>query len=191
MSSPLPSLSDLARATRGTRRSSTRRSSTRRSPQRRTYRNPLGFRLPSMRHIAVCCCVGAVTLMGIGFTQGKRSLQLHTEGQSVQGVVSEITLKKQGGRSKKGGSKTAERLPVFSYTVGTETYSCEAEQSFFSPSYRSGQKVSLLYLPDTPELAYPDSFTELDLAPLASLTGGLLLLGAGILIFFNGRRKLI
>jgi Protein of unknown function (DUF3592) len=107
-------------------------------------------------------------LIGLGFLAGSGlflalNLNYFLYGQRTEGVVVRLATK--------GSRRGAAYAPVVAYTVNGEQYRMEGSIASGVPSYQSGDRVAVLYLPDDPEEATIADFTQLYLFP--SILGGL------------------
>lgn len=82
------------------------------------------------------------------------SYQIVTDGVAVQGEV--VSLKRERSSGRRGGSSY---YPIFRFTAQDgQEYRVKHNQGSNPPAWKKGEKVELLYLPDEPEKAVPNTF---------------------------------
>lgn len=102
----------------------------------------------------VFALVGVGALVGAGVT-AHTAYQVSADGFIAQGEVVSLKRERSSGRR---GSRTS-YYPVFRFTAqdGRE-YRVKHNQGSNPPAWKKGEKVELIYLPDNPETAVPNTF---------------------------------
>ena len=102
----------------------------------------------------VFALVGVGVLVGAGMS-AHTACQVSADGVIAQGEVVSLKRERSSGRR---GSRTS-YYPVFRFTAqdGRE-YRVKHNQGSNPPVWKKGEKVELIYLPDNPETAVPDTF---------------------------------
>lgn len=102
----------------------------------------------------VFALVGVGALVGAGMS-AHTACQVSADGVIAQGEVVSLKRERSSGRR---GSRTS-YYPVFRFTSqdGRE-YRVKHNQGSNPPAWKKGEKVELIYLPDNPETAVPNTF---------------------------------
>lgn len=102
----------------------------------------------------VFALVGVGALVGAG-VKAHNSYQVSADGVVAQGEV--VSLKRERSTGRRGSKTTY--YPVFRFTAqdGRE-YRVKHNQGSNPPAWKKGEKVELIYLPDNPEKALPNTF---------------------------------
>lgn len=102
-------------------------------------------------------CVFALVGVGVLVGAGKSAhtaYQVSADGVIAQGEVVSLKLERSSGR--RGGSTYH---PVFRFTAQDgQVYRVKHSQGSNPPAWKKGEKVELIYLPDDPEKAVPNTF---------------------------------
>lgn len=97
--------------------------------------------------------VGVGVLVGAG-KSAHTAYQVSADGVIAQGEVVSLKLERSSGR--RGGSTYH---PVFRFTAQDgQVYRVKHSQGSNPPAWKKGEKVELIYLPDDPEKAVPNTF---------------------------------
>lgn len=112
----------------------------------------------SMGGVIIGCVfalVGISALVGAGVT-AVDSHRIVEGGITAQGEV--VSLKRERSSGRRGGSRTS-YYPVFRFTAQDgQVYRVKHNQGSNPPVWKKGEKVELIYLPDNPETAVPNTF---------------------------------
>lgn len=110
----------------------------------------------SMGGVIIGCAfalVGVGVLVGAG-KSAHTAYQVSADGVIAQGEVVSLKLERSSGR--RGGSTYH---PVFRFTAQDgQVYRVKHSQGSNPPAWKKGEKVELIYLPDDPEKAVPNTF---------------------------------
>lgn len=132
----------------------------------------------------VFALVGVGALVGAGVT-AHTAYQVSADGVIAQGEVVSLKRERNCGRR---GSETM-YYPVFRFTAqdGRE-YRVTHNQGSNPPSWKKGEKVELIYLPDNPEKALPNSFWGKYTVTVFLSVFGLVFGGVGAAVAWSNRK---
>ena len=126
------------------------------TPQEAALSTPASGKKSLGRVIIGCvfALVGVGVLVGAGMS-AHTAYQVSADGVIAQGEVVSLKRERSSGRR---GSRTS-YYPVFRFTAqdGRE-YRVKHNQGSNPPVWKKGEKVELIYLPDNPETAVPNTF---------------------------------
>ncbi|MFI8962166.1 DUF3592 domain-containing protein [Streptomyces sp. NPDC053493] len=128
---------------------------------------------------------------GIGLVLAGVSVSYLTDGERAPGTVVALEWEEHGGGSRKGRTgdePVAHPVVAFTPAGGSPTRFREFTGSN-PPAYEVGERVEVLYRPDSPEDARIDGFAALWLLPLIFGGIGLVIVGVGTGIALVARRR--
>ncbi len=128
--------------------------------------------------------VGVGALVGAGVT-AHTAYQVSADGVIAQGEVVSLKRERSSGRRGSGTSY----YPVFRFTAqdGRE-YRVKHNQSSNPPAWKKGEKVELIYLPDNPETAVPNTFWGKYTVSVFLSVFGMVFGGAGAAVAWSNRK---